>query len=199
MVKLTKIYTKSGDDGSTGLGTGDRVSKASPRVAAYGEVDELNAAIGVAITHASDAPGGIAITLEAIQHDLFDVGADLCVPTPEDEEKGARLRITPAHTARLEEEIDRINERLAPLTSFVLPGGSPLAAALHLARTVARRAERAVIVLGETEGERINAEPLRYLNRLSDLLFVMARAANDWGAKDTLWAPGKNLGNEGGS
>lgn len=191
MVKLNRIYTKSGDDGTTALGIAERVMKTHPRVEAYGSVDEANAIVGLAVVEAdraNDKPTGDL--LRSIQHDLFDVGADLCVPVGD--EKGEALRVTTAQTERLEQEIDRANEKLAELKSFVLPGGSPLSAALHAARTVARRAERRVITLAESEPDRVNAEVIRYLNRLSDLLFVLARHANDDGASDVLWKPGAN-------
>ena len=200
MVKLTKIYTRSGDDGMTGLGTGARVAKTSVRVAAYGEVDEANASLGVAIVACEQAqsPDGvmdrIAATLRRCQNDLFDVGADLCTPIEAGEEAGSRLRVTPEQTAALEHEIDELNARLGALTSFVLPGGSPAAAALHVARTIARRAERAIVALAQAEADTTNPEAVRYVNRLSDLLFVMARVANNDGADDVLWAPGKGQG-----
>ena len=197
MVKLNKIYTRTGDDGTTGLGTGDRVPKTDPRVAAYGEVDEANAAIGLAVIAASTddrviADTTIAALLRSIQHDLFDAGADLCIPATPDEKPDAALRVSDAQITALERRIDAANEHLAPLTSFVLPGGSPLAAALHLARTVTRRAERAVIALKQAEPDRVGTAPVAYLNRLSDLLFVLARLANDDGNTDILWKPGAN-------
>ncbi len=203
MVHLTKIYTRTGDAGATALGDGRRVRKTSARVEAYGAVDEANAALGVAIVAlrsadtASDehaAWNEIAGILESIQHDLFDCGADLCTPAAEDEQPGSRLRITPEQTERLERLIDRFNERLAPLNSFVLPGGSAPAAALHVARTVVRRAERLAFRLAEEEETATPAEPLRYLNRLSDLLFVLSRSTNREGAGDVLWKPGANRG-----
>jgi cob(I)alamin adenosyltransferase len=199
MVRLTKIYTRTGDDGTTGLGTGGRASKASARVEAYGTVDEANAALGLAVCAAESAGASgaeIAEVLRSIQQDLFDVGADLCTPVEAGEKPGARLRILPAQTDRLEPIIDRFNERLGPLTSFVLPGGTPLAAALHLARTITRRAERLTVLLREREPAATGPEPVRYLNRLSDLLFVLARAANRvaGGPGDVLWKPGANRG-----
>ena len=195
MVKLTRIYTRSGDDGTTGLGDGARVAKTSLRVEAYGVVDEANAAIGVAITSCEDDRLRSILTL--CQHDLFDVGADLCVPIKEGEDEAERpaLRAQPEQTARLERTIDEMNDRLSTLTSFVLPGGTPLAAALHLARTIVRRAERSVVALADVEP--INAESVRYLNRLSDLLFVLARVANDDGRSDVLWEPGATRGDSG--
>ena len=202
MVKLTKIYTRTGDDGSTGLGDGERVPKTDIRVEAYGTVDEANAAVGLAIVQAeasvaSNGPaasrhGEIGRLLKSIQHDLFDVGADLCCPVPADEKPGARLRITAAQTKRLEDAIDTHNDRLRPLNSFILPGGTPLSAALHLARTITRRAERATVALLAHRGETTNPETVKYLNRLSDLLFVLCRVANDDGAQDVLWVPGAN-------
>lgn len=195
MVKLNKIYTRTGDAGTTGLGTGSRVSKSSPRVAAYGTVDEANAAVGAAeiVCRGGSGPlSRIAALLRSIQQDLFDVGADLCVPYEAGEQPGAKLRVVESQTARLERLIDEFNERLAPLRSFVLPGGSAAASALHVARTVVRRAERDVVGLYETETASTNPETIRYLNRLSDLLFVLARVANDNGAADVLWVPGAN-------
>jgi cob(I)alamin adenosyltransferase len=182
VVYLSRIYTKSGDAGDTGLGDGTRVPKDHPRVAAYGEVDELNAVLGLVVLHTpADAD-----LLRSIQNDLFDVGADLCVPGSDP----AALRVTTAQAERLERAIDAVNDRLQPLRSFVLPGGSAAAAWLHLARTVCRRAERAVVALGHAEP--VNPQAVIYLNRLSDLLFVLARAANADGAADVLWVPGAN-------
>lgn len=185
MVHLGKIYTKTGDDGSTGLGDGARLPKHHVRIAAYGTSDELSSTLGIA----SLQPGvedDVARLLRSVQNDLFDVGADLCVPGTE----GDKLRIDAGYVTRLEREIDARNADLEPLRSFVLPGGRPLAAWLHLARTVCRRAERLVSRLGEDEGDALNPEVLRYLNRLSDLLFVLARQANDGGRADVLWQPG---------
>ncbi len=183
MVKLNKIYTRTGDDGQTGLVGGVRVKKYDLRVDAYGTVDEANAAIGLARLHVSPAHDGM---LNRIQHDLFDLGADLATPgiSPKD------LRITAAQVTRLEEEIDALNEGLAPLTSFVLPGGTAASAALHLARTVTRRAERIACALADQE--EINTTAIHYINRLSDFLFVLARAENRNGARDVLWQPGVN-------
>lgn len=187
MVYLNCIYTKSGDLGETGLGDGQRVRKDHPRVAAYGEVDELNACLGVALL----AKGLLEVELlRGIQNDLFDVGGDLCIPIGDTEQAGRNLRITERHVAKLERAIDRLNENLEPLRSFVLPGGGNAAAYLHLARTVCRRAERSVVTL--MEREKVNPHALIYLNRLSDLLFVLARVANDNGKRDVLWIPGKN-------
>lgn len=183
MVKLTKIYTRTGDGGESGLADGSRLNKTDPRFHAIGDVDEANANIGLAIA-ALPADSAARDVLQAVQNDLFDLGADLA--TPGDVE-GA-LRLAPGATARLEAEIDRLGERLGPLTSFVLPGGSQAAARLHVARTVTRRAERTVIVLAGTAS--LNPEILMYLNRLSDLLFQMARAENANGAGDILWRPG---------
>ncbi|MEE4349083.1 MAG: cob(I)yrinic acid a,c-diamide adenosyltransferase [Pacificimonas sp.] len=186
MVKLNRIYTRTGDDGSTGLVDGSRLSKASPRVTAYGTVDEVNAAIGVARTHAAavDGAGEDDARLARIQNDLFDLGADLATPG---EIEGA-LRVTDSQVERLEQEIDAMNAALEDLKSFVLPAGTPLAAALHLARTIARRAERDAVAAAE--GTDISAPALRYLNRLSDHLFVMSRHVNARGPGDVLWVPG---------
>ena len=192
MVFLSRIYTKSGDSGETGLGDGTRVPKDSPRVAAYGEVDELNAVLGLVGAYCPDCPE--SALLRGIQNDLFDVGADLCVPPTESEAPGKALRVTPAQAERLEQAIDRLNEKLEPLKSFVLPGGIQASAWLHLARTVCRRAERAVVTL--MRGETVNPQVLIYLNRLSDFLFVLARVANDGGRGDVLWVPGGNRGDQ---
>ena len=186
MVKLTRIYTRGGDGGQTSLGDGARVAKHDPRVAAYGTVDEANATIGLARLHAADA---LDAMLGRVQNDLFDLGADLCRPEGGDPARSA-LRVSAAQVERLETEIDAINAHLAPLDSFLLPGGTATAAALHLARTVSRRAEREITALAEAET--INPEAVRYINRLSDLLFVLARHANDDGAQDVLWEPGQN-------
>jgi cob(I)alamin adenosyltransferase len=185
MVYLSRIYTKGGDAGETGLGDGTRVLKCSSRVTAYGEVDELNAVLGL-VTGLADGDQGL---IRSIQNDLFDVGADLCVPQSADE-PAKTLRVTAGQAERLEHEIDARNERLQPLRSFVLPGGTTPAAWLHLARTVCRRAERSVVILMQTES--VNPNVLIYLNRLSDLLFVLARVANDDGKQDVLWEPGKS-------
>ena len=183
MVKLDRIYTRGGDDGETSLGEGTRTPKHSARIVALGEVDEANAAIGLARVACADA--ALTAALGTIQNELFDLGADLCVPLADDR---PRLRVAAAQVTRLEAEIDAANERLAPLTSFVLPGGSEAAARLHLARTVVRRAERAVAALAAREP--VNPAALAYLNRLSDLLFVFARRANDGGRGDVTWSPG---------
>lgn len=196
MVKLNKIYTKTGDHGETMLGDGARVAKESPRVEAYGDVDEANSAIGVAIAEAAsaDAPAArdIVTLLTAVQNDLFDVGADLCAPLSDKEQEGERLRVSDHQIERIEQEIDRLNKNLKPLESFVLPGGSRLAASLHLARTICRRSERRVATLLHGEPGRTNPRAMIYLNRLSDLLFVMARVANDAGEGDVLWKPGEH-------
>jgi len=186
MVYLSRIYTKSGDTGETGLGDGSRVAKDAPRIAAIGDVDELNSVIGLVLANCPSCPE--AALLRAIQNDLFDVGADLCVPPSEKEEPGKSLRVTAAQVERLEKAIDRLNEQLQPLNSFVLPGGTLAAAWLHLARAVCRRAERSVVALKRTE--KVNEQVLIYLNRLSDFLFVLARVANDGGKGDVLWVPG---------
>lgn len=191
MVVLNRIYTRTGDDGTTALGSGERRPKYDLRVAAYGTVDETNAAIGVAQLHLADEPE-IAGILARVQNDLFDLGADLAVPEPESGDKRERLRVTDSQVERLEADIDRLNAELAPLTSFVLPGGEPAAAYLHLARTICRRAERLVVELTSRPDERVGAPAVRYLNRLSDLLFVAARYVNGRGAGDILWVPGAN-------
>jgi len=187
VVRLDRIYTRGGDLGETSLGDGHRVAKHNPRVSAYGTVDELNAALGVARLHADG--GAMGDWLERIQNDLFDVGADLCVPPPpEDEERHrSRLRVCPEQVAWLEQRIDEVNGSLPPLTSFVVPGGTPLSAHLHVVRTVCRRAERDVCALAAQEP--VTPEVIAYLNRLSDLLFVLARAANEGGG-EALWSPG---------
>jgi cob(I)alamin adenosyltransferase len=194
MVELNRIYTRGGDAGETSLGSGDRVAKHDLRVAAYGTVDETNGAIGLARLHtANDTPTDEM--LARIQNDLFDLGADLC--TPEGDARAARkaegaLRIVPEQVARLEQEIDTLNETLAPLTSFILPGGTPAAAHLHMARTISRRAERLMTELATREA--VNPEAMKYINRLSDHLFVLGRHLNDGGRADVLWKPGQNRG-----
>jgi cob(I)alamin adenosyltransferase len=187
MVVLSKIYTRTGDAGETALGDGTRVPKHALRVAAYGTVDETNATVGLARQHAG---GETDAALARIQNDLFDLGADLCRPGLAGDAETAHppLRVTPSQVERLEREIDAMNARLKPLRSFVLPGGSPLAAALHLCRTVSRRGERAAVELA-LEGD-VNGDAVRYLNRLSDWFFVAARIANDDGHADVLWVPG---------
>lgn len=186
MVQLTRIYTKGGDKGKTSLSSGTRVHKHDPRVAAYGTVDETNATVGMVRLHTE---GEVDELLSRVQNDLFDLGADLATPEVENPEYPP-LRITEAQVERLEQEIDRINANLAPLKSFILPGGSPAAAHLHLARTVSRRAEREITALAENDS--INPEAIRYINRLSDLLFVLCRHVNNDGATDVLWVPGAN-------
>ncbi|MCA9323388.1 MAG: cob(I)yrinic acid a,c-diamide adenosyltransferase [Salinibacterium sp.] len=185
MVHLSRIYTRSGDDGTTGLGDGSRRTKADARVASYGDCDELGAQLGVCALEARE-PGFLA-SIRRVQNDLFDLGADLCVPAAEDEQPGAALRIREAQVRRLEDEIDDVNAGLEPLNSFVLSGGTPLGAQLHLARCVARRCERSIVALAGIET--INAVAVRYVNRLSDWLFVMARHANRGGG-EVLWVPG---------
>ncbi len=193
MVVLNKIYTRTGDAGSTALGTGQRVPKHAPRIAAYGTVDETNAAIGMARVHLGRNHPGLDTMLGRVQNDLFDIGADLCAPeSASDIVKRERLRVSDAQVERLECEIDAMNAELAPLRSFVLPGGSPAAAALHVARTVCRRAERSIVELAGQPGEHVSAPVLKYINRLSDLLFVASRYVNDLGKSDVLWVPGQN-------
>lgn len=200
MVKLNKIYTRTGDKGTTGLASGDRVLKHDIRIAAYGTVDETNAALGLVMIALDEdpklkevAPELQAMTLR-IQNDLFDLGADLATPEkPDDPEpEYPPLRITSGQVTRLEEEIDRLNEELQPLRSFVLPGGNATAAYLHMARTISRRAERLMVELSQTDEEIVSTEALQYINRLSDLLFVMSRYVNDKGLSDVLWTPGEN-------
>jgi cob(I)alamin adenosyltransferase len=190
VVVLNRIYTRSGDDGSTALGNGERRSKADARVEAYGTVDETNAAIGLARLSLADREPKVDAMLGRVQNDLFDLGADLSRPPTEGE--GEVLRITQAQVDRLEREIDELNVDLAPLRSFVLPGGTAAAAALHLARTICRRAERLMVFLHETRGEPVGEPALRYANRLSDFLFVASRWVNDQGSSDVLWVPGRN-------
>ena len=191
MVKLNKIYTKTGDNGTTGLAAGPRRLKSDLRVEAYGTIDEANSAIGLARLHtASNAD--LDAMLMRIQNDLFDLGADLSTPETGEPLGYEALRILGGQVERLETEIDRLNADLSPLRSFVLPGGSPAAAALHLARTITRRAERLMVALSRIEGEVVSPEAIAYTNRLSDFLFVAARWMNDKGASDVLWVPGKN-------
>jgi cob(I)alamin adenosyltransferase len=187
MVYLSRIYTKTGDKGDTALGDGSRVPKDHPRVAAYGSIDELNAVLGLLAAQSPNQPE--SDLLRCIQNDLFDLGADLCVPAVPEEKAGTRLRVTAAQAEHLEKTIDRLNENLAPLRSFVLPGGRQAAAWCHLARTVCRRAERDVVTLAR--GEPVNPQVVIYLNRLSDLLFVLGRVYNNNGRDDVLWQPGK--------
>ncbi|TPM37909.1 cob(I)yrinic acid a,c-diamide adenosyltransferase [Mesorhizobium sp. B2-3-4] len=192
MVKLNKIYTRTGDDGTTGLGTGERRLKSDIRVDAYGTVDEANACIGMARIHTAASHPAIDAMLSRIQNDLFDLGADLAVPDDGKPLGYEPLRIVAAQTDRVEKDIDLLNKDLQPLKSFVLNGGSPAAAALHLARTMARRAERLMVALAQDPAEHVNREGLKYINRVSDFLFVAARAVNDNGNADVLWVPGKN-------
>jgi len=192
LVRLNRIYTRTGDAGSTGLGDGERRPKNDARVEAYGQIDELNSVIGLARLTTSgsgdDDLARIETTLARAQNDLFDLGADLCFP-PKPDDSGA-LRVTPSQVEAIEQAIDALNADLQPLRSFVLPGGSPAAAALHQARTVCRRAERAVVALAAIES--VGGPVLAYINRLSDYLFVAARYANQRGATDVLWVPGAN-------
>lgn len=189
MVRIDKIYTRTGDKGQTSLSTGEKVAKWHPRVAAYGTVDELNAALGVA---ALEASGPLLDQIRRIQNDLFDLGADLATPDRGRVLEWTPLRIIAAQTTRLEQEIDTMNAAIAPLDSFILPGGSKLAAQLHVARTLCRRAERYMAELASHEDEPVNPEALAFINRLSDWLFVAGRAANNDGANDIKWVPGAN-------
>lgn len=189
MVRLTRIYTKSGDKGQTSLGNGARVPKHALRVEAYGTVDEANAVVGLARLATADDPQADSM-LARIQNDLFDLGADLCTPPAENEQPGQALRVTSEQVIRLEQEIDAMNETLEPLNSFILPGGSAAAAHLHLARTVIRRAERLITHLAESEP--VGPQAIAYANRLSDHFFVMARFLNQRGKADVLWVPGGN-------
>lgn len=191
MVKLNKIYTKTGDDGTTGLVSGPRRRKDDLRVDAYGTIDEANSAIGLARLHTSGLPDLDAM-LMLIQNDLFDLGADLAAPDTGEPPVYEPLRIVETQVERIERDIDRLNAGLEPLKSFILPGGNPAAAHLHLARTVARRAERLMVTLARADGEIVGAAAMKYINRLSDFLFVAARHANDQGRADVLWVPGKN-------
>src|ERR1700722_1885816 len=193
MVVLNRIYTRTGDDGTTALGSGERRKKHDLRVAAYGTIEELKECVGIGRLHTADEPSVDAM-LARIQNDLFDLGADLCTP---DQGKGkgpggARLAVTDAQVTRLEQEIDALNAHLKPLRSFVLPGGTPAAAYLHLARTVCRRGERLMVELADRPDEAVSAAALKYVNRLSDLLFVASRFLNHKGADDILWVPGQN-------
>ena len=192
MVVLNKIYTRTGDAGTTALGTGERVPKHSARIAAYGTVDETNACIGVARIHVRETHADVDAMLGRIQNDLFDLGADLTVPERGQAPARERLRVSDAQVKRLEDEIDAMNVELSPLRSFVLPGGSAAAAALHVARTVCRRAERSMVELAGQPDEGVAAPALKYINRLSDLLFVASRYVNERGRGDVLWVPGQN-------
>jgi cob(I)alamin adenosyltransferase len=194
MVVLNRIYTRTGDDGTTALGSGERVKKYDARIAAYGTVDEANSSIGVARLATAGHHDRVDAMLARIQNDLFDLGADLCVP-----DRGAPLpyeplRIADAQVDRLEAEIDELNGELKPLRSFILPGGSPAAAHLHVARTVTRRAERHIVELAANPAEKVSPAAIKYVNRLSDFLFVAARFVNEKGTADVLWVPGKNRG-----
>jgi cob(I)alamin adenosyltransferase len=192
MVVLNKIYTRTGDDGTTALGSGDRVRKDSLRVAAYGTVDETNAAIGLARVQLGAGVPAVDDKLARIQNDLFDLGADLCLPDHGKPLPYEPLRVTAAQVDRLEAEIDEMNAELQPLRSFVLPGGTPAAAGLHVARTVCRRAERLIVELAALPDEPVSDAVLKYVNRLSDFLFVASRYVNDRGRSDVLWVPGQN-------
>lgn len=192
MVKLNKIYTRTGDAGTTGLGTGQRVPKHDLRISAYGTVDETNACVGLVRLHTGQEDPDLDRKLERIQNDLFDLGADLCVPDRGEKLEYEPLRVTDAQVDWLEAEIDAMNGVLQPLKSFVLPAGTPAAAALHLARTVSRRAERDMTALAATPNEPVSASALKYVNRLSDYLFVASRYVNHKAQGDVLWVPGKN-------
>jgi len=191
VVKLNKIYTKTGDDGTTGLVSGPRRTKDDLRVEAYGTIDEANSAIGLARLHTTSLPE-LDGMLMLIQNDLFDLGADLATPDTGEPPAYEPLRIVETQVDRIERDIDQLNAGLEPLKSFILPGGSPAAAHLHLARTIARRAERLMVALGRVDGEIVSEAAMKYVNRLSDFLFVAARHANDGGQADVLWVPGKN-------
>lgn len=191
MVVLNRIYTRTGDDGTTALGTGERRKKYDLRVAAYGTLDEVNAVVGLVRLHTQNDPV-LDPMLSRVQNDLFDVEADLCMVDQGKGPGGAKLNVTDAQVTWLEQQIDLLNEALAPLRSFILPGGTPAAAYLHLARTVCRRAERLMVELRDQPGESVTPQALQYVNRLSDFLFVAGRHANDKGARDVLWAPGQN-------
>lgn len=192
MVVLNRIYTRTGDDGTTSLGTGERRKKYDLRVAAYGTLDEVNAAVGLVRLH-TQGDAVLDAMLSRIQNDLFDVEADLCVVGDQGKGPGgAKLNVTDVQVTWLEQQIDALNDGLAPLRSFILPGGTAAAAYLHLARTVCRRAERLMVELRDQPGESVTPQALQYVNRLSDFLFVAGRHANDKGAKDVLWAPGQN-------
>lgn len=196
MVVLNKIYTRTGDKGTTALSTGERVAKSDARIMAYGTVDETNAAVGLAREFLGDSDPDMSAMLQRVQNDLFDLGADLATPErpgqPDKELEFEPLRIVDTQVARIEAEIDTLNKSLEPLRSFVLPGGSKTAAALHMARTVCRRAERHMVELASDEGELVSDAAMRYINRLSDFLFVASRYVNDKGRGDVLWSPGKN-------
>lgn len=192
MVILNKIYTRTGDDGTTALGTGERRPKYDLRIASYGTVDEANACIGLARLHTKEAHPELDAMLGRIQNDMFDLGADLCVPDRGEKLDYEPLRVSDDQVTRLEAEIDELNSELKPLKSFVLPGGAPASAALHVARTVSRRAERDMVALAALENEPVSPAALKYINRLSDFLFVAGRYVNDRGLSDVLWVPGQN-------
>jgi cob(I)alamin adenosyltransferase len=192
MVVLNRIYTKTGDAGTTALGSGERVPKTSVRIAAYGTVDETNAQIGMVRIHLAGREAGVDQMLGRVQNDLFDLGADLCVPDRGQKLPYEPLRVSEAQVKRLEDEIDQMNASLQPLRSFILPGGTAAAAALHVARTVCRRAERVMVELAAMPEEPVSEAALKYINRLSDFLFVAGRYVNDKGAADVLWVPGQN-------
>ena len=191
MVVLSKIYTRTGDDGTTALGSGRRVAKYDLRVECYGTLDETNAAIGLARVHTGSSDPALDAMLARIQNDLFDLGAELCYPDESKDARG-RLSVSEAQVERLEGEIDALNRELQPLRSFVLPGGTPAASFLHLARTISRRGEGLMVALASRPKEPVGDAALRYINRLSDFLFVAARYANDKGKSDVLWVPGQN-------
>ena len=191
MVVLSKIYTRTGDDGTTALGSGRRVAKYDLRGECYGTLDETNAAIGLARVHTGTSDPILDAMLARIQNDLFDLGAELCYPDESKDARG-RLSVSDAQVERLEGEIDTLNRELQPLRSFVLPGGTPAASFLHLARTISRRGERLMVALASRPNESVGDAALRYINRLSDFLFVAARYANDKGKSDVLWVPGQN-------
>ncbi len=193
MVILNKIYTRTGDEGFTALGTGERVKKHSLRISSYGTIDEVNSCIGLVRLHTQDSSAEIIDQMLAqVQNDLFDLGADLCAPDNGEKLEYTPLRITDAQVVRLENEIDQLNGELSPLRSFVLPGGSAASASLHLARTIARRAERLIVELGDIDDEPVGAPVIKYINRLSDFLFVASRYLNNKGKSDVLWVPGQN-------
>jgi cob(I)alamin adenosyltransferase len=192
MVVLNKIYTRTGDAGTTALGSGERVPKHALRIATYGTVDETNASVGMARVHLGGGHLGLDGKLVRIQNDLFDLGADLCMPDRGGKAAYEPLRVSEAQVKRLEEEIDEMNAELQPLRSFVLPGGAPAAAALHVARTICRRAERLMVELAAQPDEPVSEPALKYVNRLSDYLFVASRYVNDRGKSDVLWVPGQN-------
>jgi cob(I)alamin adenosyltransferase len=191
MIVLNRIYTRSGDGGMTALGSGRRVSKSDLRIEAYGTVDETNAVLGLTRLHTTGAElGPLDLMLARIQNELFDLGADLCLPEGDTERSQGALRILGSQVERLEREIDEMNKDLAPLRSFVLPGGHPAAAYLHLCRTICRRAERLIVALTEQADEKVSVEVLAYVNRLSDHFFVASRWVNARGQGDVLWSPG---------